>query len=68
MKKTLEDNLRPEYDLTQLKRVASGPERRTKSETIELAPDVAEVFPTSEAVNEALRFLIRIGRAAPNGP
>jgi hypothetical protein len=27
---------------------------------IQLAPDVAEVFPTSEAVNEALRFLIRV--------
>jgi hypothetical protein len=27
---------------------------------IRLAPDVAEVFPDSEAVNEALRFLIRI--------
>jgi hypothetical protein len=27
-----------------------------------LAPDVAEVFPDSEAVNEALRFLIRVAR------
>jgi len=27
-----------------------------------LEPDVAEVFPDSESVNEALRFLIRITR------
>jgi len=28
--------------------------------TVVLEPDVAEMFPTSEAVNEALRFLIRV--------
>ncbi len=27
-----------------------------------MAPDVAEVFPTAESVNEALRFLIRVTR------
>ena len=30
---------------------------------VALAPEVAAVFPDSEAVNEALRTLIRIGRA-----
>lgn len=58
-----EDDMRPEYDLSKLTLVARGPGRE-KGETIEIAPDVAKVFPTSEAVNEALRFLIRIGRAA----
>jgi len=29
---------------------------------VQLGPDVAEVFPNSESVNEALRFLIRITR------
>lgn len=29
-----------------------------------LSPDVAAVFPTSEAVNEALRLLIRVAQAA----
>jgi len=29
-----------------------------------LAPEVAEVFPTDEAVNEALRMLIKIARKA----
>ncbi|MEH1828770.1 MAG: hypothetical protein V7L22_26130 [Nostoc sp.] len=28
--------------------------------TVFLEPDVAEMFPNSEAVNEALRFLIRV--------
>lgn len=28
--------------------------------TVFLEPDAAQMFPTSEAVNEALRFLIRI--------
>lgn len=57
----MEDELRPEYNLRSLsvRRVGSG----RKSEgglTVRLEPDVAEVFPDSESVNEALRFLIRI--------
>jgi len=27
-----------------------------------LSPDVAQAFPTDEAINEALRFVIRIAR------
>lgn len=30
------------------------------SKTVRLDPDVAEVFPNADSVNEALRFLIRI--------
>jgi hypothetical protein len=30
--------------------------------TVRLEPDVAEMFPTADAVNEALRFLIRSTR------
>ena len=30
--------------------------------TVLLEPDVAEMFPTADAVNEALRFLIRVMR------
>ena len=30
------------------------------SGTIRLEPDVAEIFPDADAVNEALRFLIRV--------
>jgi hypothetical protein len=41
--------------------VARGPGRKRPEEvTIQLAPDVAEAFPDSGSVNEALRFLLRI--------
>ena len=57
----MEDELRPEYDLRSLRVRKVGPERKSFSRlTVRLAPDVAEVFPDSESVNEALRFLIRI--------
>jgi hypothetical protein len=57
----MEDELRPEYDLRSLRvrRVGSG-RKSFGGVNIRLEPDVAEMFPDSEAVNEALRFLIRI--------
>lgn len=33
------------------------------SNVVVLSPDVAKVFRTSESVNEALRTLVRVGRA-----
>ncbi len=56
---TLNDDLKPEYDLSKLKvrRVGEG---RHLLNQIKLDVDVARVFPDSESVNEALRFLIRI--------
>ena len=65
MKKTseMEDELRPEYDFSKLTVVARGVGRRKPGEvTVTLAPDVAKLFPTSEAVNEALRLLVRIAK------
>jgi hypothetical protein len=60
-KADLEDDLLPEYDFHALRVVARGPGRKKPGEVnIALAPDVAEVFPDSESVNEALRFLMRI--------
>ena len=60
-KTDLEDDLRPEYDFHALRVVARGPGRKkTEAVTISLAPDVAVVFPDSESMNEALRFLMRI--------
>ena len=59
----LEDDLRPEYDFRKLRVVARGPGRKAPHETtVSLAPDVAQAFPDSDAVNEALRFLIRMTR------
>ncbi|MFB2835676.1 hypothetical protein [Floridanema evergladense] len=58
-----EDELRPEYDLHSLRVRKLGSGRKSFGETtIRLDPDVAEVFPNSESVNEALRFLIRIAK------
>jgi len=55
----MEDDLRPEYDLSTLKNRARGKyaERYKKgTNLVLLAPDVAQAFPDSESVNEALRL------------
>ena len=60
----LSDELRPEYDLpTLLKdgvrgKYAAALARGTN--LVLLAPDVARAFPTEEAVNEALRLVMRL--------
>jgi len=57
----MEDNLRTEYDLKNLRVRKLGSGRKSFAEkTVRLEPDVAEMFPNAEAVNEALRFLIRV--------
>jgi hypothetical protein len=66
----LEDDLRPEYDFSKMKGGVRGKyvERyRTGTNIVLLDPDVAQAFPTSEAVNEALRLLMQIAqRQKPN--
>lgn len=57
----MDDELRPEYDLKSLRVRRFGPARKTfGGSVVRLEPDVVEVFPDAESVNEALRFLIRI--------
>jgi len=62
----MDDDLRPEYDLTQL--LKSGvrgkyAERyRAGTNLVLLAPDVAPAFPTEEAVNQALRLVIQLAK------
>ncbi len=53
------EHLKPEYDLSSMKVRRVGEGRKLMNQ-IQLDVDVARVFPNSEAVNEALRFLIRI--------
>lgn len=61
--KTIVDDLKPEYDLKKLRVRRMGPGRKSFGESVvRLEPDVSEVFPNAESVNEALRFLIRIAR------
>jgi hypothetical protein len=59
----LEDDLRPEYDLKNLtvRKMGSG-RKNFAGTTVRLELDVAEMFPNADAVNEALRFLIRSTR------
>jgi hypothetical protein len=57
----MDDELRPEYDLASLRVRRLGPGRKSfGGSVVRLEPDVAEVFPDADSVNEALRFLIRI--------
>ncbi|MDT4896736.1 MAG: hypothetical protein QOH25_1813 [Acidobacteriota bacterium] len=63
--KTVEDELRPEYDLSRLKGRVRGKyaERyRAGTNLILLEPDVAAAFPDAKSVNEALRLLIKVSQ------
>jgi hypothetical protein len=62
VKSESEDELRPEYDLRSLRVRSMGPGREKFGEFVRLEPDVAEAFPDAAAVNEALRFLIRVAK------
>ena len=62
----LEDELRPEYDLSELlKHAVRGKyAARYKAGTnlVLLAPDVAEAFPNEQAVNDALRLVMQLAK------
>jgi len=64
-KKELDDDLRPEYDLSKLKGKVRGKyASRFKEGTnvVLLSPDVAKYFPDDQAVNAALRSLVDIAK------
>jgi hypothetical protein len=73
MKKAKRDELRPEYRREDLGRGVRGKylkAYRAGTNLVLLKPDVAAAFPTEQAVNEALRFLIgvaehTVGHAKP---
>ena len=58
----IEDELRAEYDLTQLRVRKVGAKRESFNNLVQLEPDVIAAFPDAKAVNEALRFLIEIAK------
>ena len=63
-----EDELRPEYDFSQLEGGVRGKyvERyRAGTNLVFLDPDVAQAFPTEDAVNEVLRLLMQIAQRQP---
>lgn len=60
------DELREEYDLSQMQDGVRGKytERyKQGSNIVVLAPDVSKAFPNAEAVNDALRMLIKIAES-----
>ncbi len=64
----MKDELRPEYDFRKLTVVARGPGRpKPVDVTVILAPDVAKSFPTSAAVNKALRLLVKVAKDSQVG-
>lgn len=61
----MEDELRPEYDFSQLEGGVKGKyvERyRAGTNLVRLDPDVAQAFPTENDVNQALRMLMQIAQ------
>ena len=65
MRKAKSDDLRPEYKREDLGQGVRGKYFESYQEAtnlVLLSPDVAKIFPTEEAVNEALRSLIDIAQ------
>ena len=60
---SLNDDLRPEYDEALLKNGIRGKyaqQYAAGTNIVRLAPDVAAAFPNEEAVDEALRFVLKL--------
>lgn len=59
------DTMRPEYDFSAGVRGVTARRYAEGSNVVVLAPDVAERFPTAEAVNDALRSLAQVADRLP---
>lgn len=67
VKSELNDWLRPEYkrsDFGELVRGKYASRIRTSTNVIVLDPQVAKAFPNDEAVNDALRGLVKLARSS----
>ena len=65
IKKQDDYELREEYDLSKMTVLPRGrfdPKHRIGKNLVVLEPDIAEAFPGDEAVNEALRLLLRASK------
>ena len=56
------DEMRPEYDFSQGVRGKHYRAYRAGTKVVFLEPDIAEAFPTSASVNEALRLLVQLAK------
>lgn len=74
MKKTKirnHDELRPEYDRALIRKGIRGKyveKYRRGTNLVLLAPDVATAFPSADAVNDALRLLIKVAGSMQKTP
>ena len=59
-----EGSLRPEYEFSKAVRGVTAARYAEGTNVILLDPDVAEIFPNARAVNEALRTIAHLTRAA----
>jgi hypothetical protein len=59
------DTMRPEYDFSNAVRGVTAARYAEGTNVVLLDPDVAEIFPDSRAVNEALRTIALLTRTAP---
>jgi hypothetical protein len=68
----VDDDLRPEYDMAELLKggVRGKYVERYQRGTnlVLLEPDVAQAFPSAEAVNEALRLVIQLAKLQQRQP
>jgi len=65
IKKQDDYELKEEYDLSKMTILPKGrfdPKHRIGNNVIVLEPDVAKAFPDDEAVNEALRLILKAGK------
>jgi hypothetical protein len=65
-----EGDLRPEYDLSQLKGGVRGKYyKRAKAGTnlVLVEPDLMDAFPDAQSVNRALRLLLEVARQSSGG-
>lgn len=65
--KRLNDDLRPEYDLSELKggvRAKYYRQATAGTNLVLIEPELATVFPNTESVNRALRLLVDTAEAA----
>ena len=63
--------LNDEYDLSKMTILPKGrfdPKHRIGNNIIVLEPDIAKAFPNDEAVNEALRLLLKASKISHRAP
>ena len=62
--KRLKDTMRPEYEMQGGVRGKYAGRFKKEVVMVSLAPDVAAAFPDADAVNEALRIILKAARKA----